>query len=218
MLVDEAKEIGKSIRLIQTHLERVTILNLGSSTANFRDFQQPYISKYIFSNIDSSLSRVIHVDLKNEAGVDLVADITKAEDLEILREYHADILVVSNLLEHVTNLEQTCSNLLSLMKENTVLILSGPKMFPFHPDPIDNGWRPGEEEIRLAFPELKVSNFCILKSANLQFAVIDQHVLLKVAKYITRLIRAIFSLEDSRVIKENFFSPVSAFFVELRLR
>lgn len=216
MLVKEAKLIGNILENIQSKYKRLTILNLGSSTDDFRKRQQPYISKYIFSHLDINVTRVVHVDLKDELGVDVVADITKTSDLDILREFPADVLLVSNLLEHVRSFEQTCLNLTKLMNDHTVLIITGPRKFPYHPDPIDNGWRPDVEDIRLAFPNLKVSAYQILESPNLQFATLDSNLVYKSIKYLVRLFKALLKGEDFVLIKTNFLTPVSAFCVELK--
>ena len=54
-----------------------TLLNLGSSTEEFRKTTQPYIYKNVFSPLTEEKKKVIHSDIKNEKGVDLVGDINK---------------------------------------------------------------------------------------------------------------------------------------------
>src|SRR5688572_22505504 len=78
-----------------------TILNIGSSTAEFRERIQPYVDEQIFRPLARRGVPVVHTDIKGAKGVDIVADIMNDDDLERLRRLNAKTILCSNMLEHV---------------------------------------------------------------------------------------------------------------------
>jgi hypothetical protein len=218
MLVGEAKAIGDILLREVFNKKRSVILNIGSSTKYFRESSQPWIERYIFGPLRLLSCQVVNIDIKLDEGVDFVADITKEFDLTKLNAFNADIIMASNLLEHVEDLRSTCANIAHLLGPETILILTGPVKFPFHPDPIDNGWRPDELEIRESFPTCVITDFRLVSHRNLQFATMDGNVFVNGAKYISRLIKALLSFDPISELTERFFCPVSAFVVIIRKR
>jgi hypothetical protein len=216
MLVSEAKAIGNILSREVFNKKDLVILNIGSSTKYFRESSQPWVEKYIFRPLHFLSCQVVNVDIKLDEGVDFVADITKELDLNKLKAFNSDIIMASNLLEHVEDLRSTCANITHLLGPETLLILTGPVKFPFHPDPIDNGWRPDELEIRESFPTCVITDFRLVSHRNLQFATMDGIFFVNALKYIFRLIKAFLAFDHLTELTEQFFSPVSAFVVTIR--
>ena len=52
-----------------------TIANVGSSSHQFRTERQPWVDAELFAPLRERSVPVVHVDLKKEEGVDLIADI-----------------------------------------------------------------------------------------------------------------------------------------------
>jgi hypothetical protein len=132
------------------------VLNLGSSTLEFRTIQSPFINKDIFAHLEKKGVKITHSDIKAGPGIDLVADVTSDEGTKKLMSSGANVILVSNLLEHVEDLNSVIYNLTSLVPQRGSLLITGPYLFPHHPDPIDNGWRPSLEEVSALFPDFKV--------------------------------------------------------------
>jgi hypothetical protein len=102
VLVAEAQRLGELLGRIPE--ERLSpLLNLGSSTLQFRTLGQPHIDRYVFAPLRARGCEIIHTDIKCEPGVDLVGDLTDAGFLDRLRALHVRSVLVSNLLEHVTD-------------------------------------------------------------------------------------------------------------------
>jgi hypothetical protein len=160
MLKSEARFLRLNLRNILSNSiighAPANVLNLGSSTLEFRTIQSPFIDKYIFAPLEKKGVKITHSDIKAGPGIDLVADITSDEGTKKLMSCGANVILVSNLLEHVEDLNSAIYNLSSLVPQGGSLLITGPYLFPHHPDPIDNGWRPSLEEVSALFPDFKV--------------------------------------------------------------
>ncbi len=99
MLVQESYWLKKIIEELVK--ENSTVLNIGSQTLYFRTKQQPFIQKNIFDLLDSKHCKTIHVDLQKLEGVDEVGDLTDPSFIKKLRKYDSDVLICSNILEHL---------------------------------------------------------------------------------------------------------------------
>ena len=155
MLKNEAKRIGNLLSEMINNLsskDEIVILNLGSQVQNFIDLQQPYIYNYIFRKLENnSKIKIVNIDLQDLPGVDVIMDLTKEFDYIKISHYIPDILIISNLLEHVDSVDSVLSNLAKYLKGDYQVIVSGPRVFPYHADPIDNLFRPGKKELRNIF-------------------------------------------------------------------
>lgn len=101
MLLDEAKLMGESIRGLPLTADSAC-LNVGSSTRDFRERVQPHIHDEVIRPIERAGARVVHCDLKSADGVDEAGDLLDPAVQARLRTYDADLLICSNLLEHLT--------------------------------------------------------------------------------------------------------------------
>ncbi len=151
MLFHESKEIYKVIVGLKLSQEDL-ILNLGSSTKDFRHNIQSHIYREIFSNLQDF--NVVHTDIKKEAGVDLVGDITDVAFRAKLLDLKPKVIICSNLLEHVSNVEEFTTAIVDILPNDSYLLITTPKDFPYHPDPIDTMFRPTIKELIKEFDRL----------------------------------------------------------------
>jgi hypothetical protein len=70
------------------------------------------------------------------------------------RRYRA--VLCCNLLEHVSDPARICAKLEQLLLQDGYMVVSVPRSFPFHPDPIDTMFRPTPEEIGTLFPHCRM--------------------------------------------------------------
>ena len=129
----------------------IKVLNVGSSTAHFRRVEQPHIDALLFSRINKP-DQVFHLDLKQGDGVDIVGSITDYNLLDQLCGMKFDIVICSNVLEHVTNRTEFVNALAQLVSPGSRLILTVPNEYPYHNDPIDTMYRPTPSELIREFP------------------------------------------------------------------
>ena len=151
MLIEEAKWFGKALQAIDPAAIS-PMLNVGSSTAEFRQQRQPWIEDYIFRPLQRNGVRVLNLDLKPDPGVDIVGDLSDPALLERLADYEFRSVFCSNILEHVAGRGAFCRAVLSLLPRGGLVFVSCPYAYPFHPDPIDMMYRPGVTELAAAFP------------------------------------------------------------------
>jgi SAM-dependent methyltransferase len=133
-----------------------TVLNIGSSTADFRERIQPFVDEQIFRPLARRAVPVVHTDIKEAEGVDIVADIMNDDDLERLRSLKAKTILCSNMLEHVPSALLMSERLTTLVPPGGVLLVTVPNSYPYHPDPIDTLLRPDIEQLSGLFRQLKL--------------------------------------------------------------
>ncbi|MFN4299847.1 MAG: class I SAM-dependent methyltransferase [Thermaurantimonas sp.] len=137
------KEEAHWIRTVLTglQLKGCTAVNLGASTAEFRKIVQPHIHQEVIEPLERRGVSITHVDIKKAEGVDIVADITSADfPRQICRQF--DLALCTNMLEHVSDIPMVLRNVISVVKSGGYILLTVPRRYPLHFDPIDNGFRP----------------------------------------------------------------------------
>ena len=212
MFVLEAKWIGRLIK----EFKGAKILNIGSSTSHFRSVQQPWINKYIFDKICELDLKVTHADIKVEQGVDIKINLLDSFDIEKLR-YNFEVVICSNVLEHVVSVEEGSKNLERLCKKGDYIVVTGPSKYPYHPDPIDNLFRPTKQEILNLFENCELVKFKKIRNSNKFFATTDKGLITKNFVFIASILYDIFvakiSISD---IKMKYLLRVEAYVVVLK--
>lgn len=134
------------------------VLNIGSSDLHFRKVVQPYIHEYIFGPLQDKGVEVVHADMKKEEGVDLVGDLNDPAFIRQLTGRKFSCILCSNLLEHVENPRQLCDLLQQIVRPGGYLLVTVPRLYPYHADPIDTKFRPSLKELAALFPLCKVKH------------------------------------------------------------
>jgi len=124
------------------------MLNVGSSTLEYRTIVCPHIEQVLLGPLRDRGVRVLHIDLKASNGVDIVGDIIDRAVRSQVTALGVKSILCNNLLEHVEDVHETCRALAEMCPPGGNLCLSVPYAFPFHPDPIDNGFRPSLMELQ----------------------------------------------------------------------
>ena len=73
------------------------LLNVGSSTEEFRKITQPEIHENVFSPLIESNRKVFHADIKDANGVDLVGDLNEESFRNKLKSLGIKSVLCSNL-------------------------------------------------------------------------------------------------------------------------
>lgn len=154
MLKEEACWFGQKMAGMEP--SRVfPMCNIGSSSESHRREVQPWIDELIFRPVQAR-GRVVHLDMKQSPGVDLVGDLSDPNFLERLKSMSFQSVFCSNLLEHVENPMELCQIITSILPEGGLLFASCPHRYPYHPDPIDTLFRPGISELAAMFPGMVI--------------------------------------------------------------
>jgi hypothetical protein len=151
MLPTEARWLREALQGIDAQALS-PLLNLGSSTAHFREVDQPYIDTDIFAPLRARGIDVVHCDLKQEEGVDIACDLL-ADDMPAgLAAISPRAVFCTNMLEHVISRPAMARRLAEIVPSGGLLFLTVPRSFPYHPDPIDNCYRPDVAQLAGLFP------------------------------------------------------------------
>lgn len=128
------------------------LLNLGSSTARFRTVAKPHIEASLFAPLRRAGIEVVHCDIKQDDGVDLVGDVTDPGFAQTLMARHFRAVLLANLLEHVRDPAAIASACEHIAGPGGLILATVPQSYPFHADPIDTGYRPSPRALAALFP------------------------------------------------------------------
>lgn len=141
MFVEEAKWVNA--RLAGLPLPPGTrVLDIGSSTLEYRMAHQPHITELVHRPLFARGWTLTCGDIKEGEGVDLVIDLSRKDlpDATFARPY--DLVICSNILEHVTDRVTFIRNVLRFCSVPGYLLCTVPRTYPYHADPIDTMYRP----------------------------------------------------------------------------
>ena len=155
MRVTEAKWIADELARIP-RAELSPLVNIGSSTQEFRTVRQPHIDRLIFQPLREAGTEVIHTDLKQQPGVDIAGDLFEEATQEAIRRRKPRALLCSNLLEHVLDPRAFAQAMTKLLPPGGYAIVTVPRSYPYHADPIDTGFRPTPAEIQDLYRECEL--------------------------------------------------------------
>src|SRR5262249_24179212 len=103
----ESEWIGEQLRTLPDEAI-FPLINVGSSTHQFRTQTQPYIERNIFEPLRARSESVYHVDMKSAPGVDLVGDLLDLKFFQEIAKLRPRSAILSNILEHVTVRQPIC--------------------------------------------------------------------------------------------------------------
>lgn len=151
MRTEEARWIGAQLAALPLD-QRSPLINIGSSTREFREIKQPHIDRLIFAPMRAAGLEIIHSDLKSGEGIDIAGDLHDPEVQARMRAIVPRVVLCSNVLEHVEEPSVLASIIKSLLPIGGHAIVTVPCSYPYHPDPIDTGFRPSPRELMGLFP------------------------------------------------------------------
>ena len=141
-------------------------IDLGSSDFVYRTEFQPWIDERVFKPLALRGVAIHHCDLKNAPGVDVVADLMNDEGRTRIMRIAPNSVLCCNILEHVAEPAAFASRLASLLGPGGYLVLNVPHRYPYHEDPIDNGFRPEIQEVAALFPDFSVVEAAVLEAGS----------------------------------------------------
>jgi len=156
MLRPEALWLRRALALLPL-ARGATLLNVGSSTGSYRRLEQPWVENDVFAPLLKRGIAVVHLDLKPAEGVDVVGDLVDPVFRAKALAGKSDVVLCSNLLEHVSERDALCAAMQEVVPSTGYLIVTCPYRYPYHPDPIDTMFRPTVTELADLFPDLSLA-------------------------------------------------------------
>jgi SAM-dependent methyltransferase len=144
------------------------VLNIGSSTREFRTVSQPYIEEKLFEPLKERGFEILHVDQKSADGVDLVGDLHEPDFVERLSRLQADVVFCNNLLMHLKrgDRERLIVAVDRILRPGGLLYLSTATRYPYTSDPYDSYYRPDDRQLAALFPEYEVVDSTVVQTAS----------------------------------------------------
>lgn len=148
MLLEESIWIGDKIKILVQH-QSFPILNIGSSTKEYRTIRQSFIQKNIFDLIPNESKNVVHLDMKQAEGVDIVGDLYDHNFLQELKKYKFKAIMINNLLMYLEKKqrEDICLIINEILEKDGFLIVTNSHTFPPAHDPVESYYRASPEQI-----------------------------------------------------------------------
>ncbi|HEX3861609.1 MAG TPA: methyltransferase domain-containing protein [Stellaceae bacterium] len=128
------------------------LLNVGSSTGEFRERVQPWTLRHIFQPLTERGVKTVHLDARNGTGIDVCADLLNEADYARVKADRYGALLCCNILEHVRDPGELARRCVSLVNPGGIIVVTVPRSYPRHGDPIDTMYRPTPETAAALFP------------------------------------------------------------------
>ncbi|MBV9824482.1 MAG: hypothetical protein JO001_02195 [Alphaproteobacteria bacterium] len=136
------------------------LLNVGSSTRQFRQETQPWMDKLLFAPLAARGIDTVHLDFRRGDGIDLCVDLLDDDDFARVDSQMGDrryrSLMCCNILEHVREPAKLARRCVELVAPGGFIVVTVPRSYPRHGDPIDTLYRPTPLEAAALFPETVV--------------------------------------------------------------
>jgi hypothetical protein len=159
MLISEAKWVARVVTALP--MDVFPLLNVGSQTREFRERDQPWIEAQVFAPLRTMGREVVHTDLREGDGIDVSGDLTdEAFRSDLMTRFGIRSILCCNVLEHVSDPLLIAAALAQLVDATGGhLVVTVPRSFPYHPDPIDTMFRPSPADLaRMVAPLVEVSS------------------------------------------------------------
>jgi SAM-dependent methyltransferase len=155
MFAREARWIGERLAIYPA-AQLSPLLDVGSSTGEFRERTQPWIDNDIFAPLAGRGVEIVHLDVRAGPGIDIRADLLDDADFARVRQRLYRALLCCNILEHVRNAAEFARRCSELVAPGGLIIVTVPRSYPRHGDPIDTLYRPSPQEAAALFPDSAV--------------------------------------------------------------
>jgi hypothetical protein len=150
MFEAEARWIGD--RLAAFPAEQLSpLLNIGSSTGEFRETVQPWTVRHVFAPLAARGVETVHLDARSGPGIDIRADLLHDADFARVGTTRYRAVLCCNVLEHVRNAGEFARRCSELAMPGGLIVVTVPRSYPHHHDPIDTLYRPTPAEAAALF-------------------------------------------------------------------
>ncbi|WP_300675620.1 hypothetical protein [Soonwooa sp.] len=149
MLIEESNWIGDKIKVV-VEQQAFPILNIGSSTKEYRTIRQGFIQKNIFDLVPDEAKNVVHLDMKAAEGVDIVGNLYDKDFLEELKKYKFKSIMINNLLMYLEREQREELSLIidEILEKDGFLIVTNSHTFPPAHDPVESFYRPAPDKMQ----------------------------------------------------------------------
>jgi SAM-dependent methyltransferase len=150
MFEREARWIGDRLAVYPA-AELSPLLNVGSGTRAFREDAQPWIERDLLAPLAARGVEIVHLDTRGGDGIDIRADLLRDDDFARVAARRYAALLCCNVLEHVRDPGEFARRCETLVWPGGLIVVTVPRSYPHHADPIDTLYRPTPGEAAALF-------------------------------------------------------------------
>ncbi len=143
------------------------MLSVGSGTKAFRAAFQPWIESDVYGPLGERGVTVLHHEMFAAPGVDVVGDLGDPDVRDHLRQLGVRSVMCLNVFEHVLDREGLADALVGCLPRGGIAVVTVPRRFPYHADPIDTLFRPTAEELGRLFRGIELVDTGTVKCESL---------------------------------------------------
>jgi hypothetical protein len=155
LLVNEARWVEAALAGLEA--DRLDpVLSIGSGTPYAREVLQPWVDRHVYAPLRRRGIRVLHHEYTAGPGIDHAGDLLDPEVSRALVATQARSLLCCNVFEHLERRRPVANMLAAALPAGGYAIVTVPRRFPFHPDPIDTMFRPTVSELGAELPGFRV--------------------------------------------------------------
>ena len=170
------------------------MIEIGSSTFDFRTKTKPHIDKYLHAPLKARGIKIITTDIKSGTGVMISGNIYDYTVFQKMIDFKPRSVLLCNVLEHVEDIVELTSLISKLISHNGIIVVTVPYDYPYHPDPIDNLYRPEPSDIANLFQGFEVVQSEIVPDVTYYFELKKMGFRRAIIRIFTELIKLFRSL------------------------
>lgn len=148
---EEARWIGDALAKLPAD-SLSPLIELGSQTLDYRTREKPHIESLVLAPLRARGVRIVHSDLQSGPGIDISGDLYLPQTRAAYAKVGARALLCCNILEHLTDAPGFARICADLLPPGGYAIVTVPRSYPYHLDPIDTMFRPAPSGIAALFP------------------------------------------------------------------
>lgn len=145
-------ETAKKLKLLLRNVHYKTVLNAGSGAFDYFHDQQPWIWEDVLGQLLYNECSLVNVDNKPDVTLPFThenkytfmqADITKRIPCA---DQSIDVILCTSVVEHVEDPQAMLREFERVIRDDGILFLEAPSVYPIHHDPIDTGLRIADKD------------------------------------------------------------------------
>lgn len=146
------------------------VLNIGSGNLAQRTVRYPEANSLLWGPLAERDVPVLHCDIKDEPGVDIVADLTTSTGRDKIAAVSPGLILCNSLYEHLRDPRPVADAITASLRPGGQLLVTVPHSYPYHADPIDTMFRPSPDVLAEMHPGLEVLDAKLLEASTWRFA------------------------------------------------
>lgn len=151
------------------------LIEVGASTREFRIAHQPHLDREIHAPLRARGVQLVAMDLKSGDGIDISGDLMDPDVGAKAKAVNANCVLCCNVFEHVTDRGLFAVALDAILNPGGLMVVTVPRSYPYHLDPIDTMFRPTPKQVQALFPSYELLQSEIVADTTFGQSMVARH-------------------------------------------